>query len=374
MRKKATTLHPFYQTRQAESDPCSSSVEPRVRRPKTERQQRGSSRRVSGVLAGKDVPAAIQSHLTDFAGGTVSPRTTEKKREFLGHFAWFIENQHCDWCNVETLRAYFAYLNQSHKEPGGRWNNGRPAKPLRPATVDTHYRVLCAFFNWLVREERIAESPMRKVAKSKVPDDHVEPLSDEQMEALLKAARNSRYPKRDYAIVALFYDTGIRASELAGLRVGDIEWQSKRLDILGKGNKKRPVYADDKVMQALTAHLQQDGESLQDISDKEFVFVSQRGTNAGEPMNRNALYKLIKRLGKVAGISRSTRCSPHTLRHSYAIASLRNGRDVYSLQRSLGHTTLKMTSRYVALSSADLKRAQEETSPLAALKKRGRGR
>lgn len=376
MQNKSSTLHPLLKDRQAQSKPTvppGSPVGPRLRRPKTERQRVVLSTRKADFLPANELERSIADHLLAFECGTFSKRTADKKLDNLRRFQWFIHKRGFAFCDVDALRAYFVYLNRSHEEPEGRWDNGRPAKPLRPATVDTHYRVLSTFFNWLVGEERIIASPMAKVTKPKVPDDRIQPFSVEQVEAILGAASRSRYPKRDYSIVSLFYDTGLRASELAGLRLGDINWEQRSLDVLGKGNKRRVVIASEPVMKALAAHLQQDGIPLDELSNEECLFVSQRGTQAGEPMNRNALYKLVRRLGKEAGI-KNVRCSPHTFRHSYALASLQQGRDTFSLQRSLGHSSLKMTSRYVAQSDADLKRAHDLTSPMMALKKRKRER
>ncbi len=331
--------------------------------------------RVPEFLPVSQLRDAIRSHLTDFDSGTFSPRTTEKKAHFLSLFVRFLggddpEGSDYRVCDSEAVRAYFAYLKNSHEDPQGRWGNGRPAKPLRPATIETHFRVLGAFFNWLVKEEKVTDTPMRKVQKPKVPVDQIQPFSDEQMLALLKAAKSSRYPTRDFAIVMLFFDTGIRTAELCGIRLGDMDFTQKSIQIVGKGNKKRIVFLVNEVMNALLAYLQELAP-LDKWNDDEHIFLSQRGLDAGQAMNRNAIYKLIRRLGRDAGI-KNVRCSPHTIRHSYAITSLQEGLDVCTLQTSLGHTSLKMTQRYLAISDADLKRAHESKSPVMALKRRKR--
>ncbi len=328
--------------------------------------------RVPEFLPVASLQGAVRAHLTDFQSGTFSARTTEKKAHFLSLFVRFIEGSDFRECDSDAVKAFFAYLKNSHEDPKGRWGNGRASKPLRPATIETHYRVLSAFFNWLLKEEKVTDTPMRKMQKPQVPVDQIQPFSEEQMRALIQAAKKSRYPRRDSAIVLLFFDTGIRTAELCGIRLGDIDFAQKSLLILGKGNKKRIVFVVDEVMNTLRAYLEELAP-LDEWSDDEHIFLSQRGVDAGQAMNRNAIYKLIRRLGKDAAI-KNVRCSPHTLRHSYAITSLQEGLDVCTLQASLGHTSLKMTQRYLAISEADLKRAHESKSPVLALKRRKKNR
>ena len=92
------------------------------------------------------------------------------------------------------------------------------------------------------------------------------------------------------------------------------------------------------------------------------AFCADRGPCAGEPLTRSGLRQLVSRLGKDAGIQ-ATRCSPHNFRHTFAVSFLRNGGNAFTLQQMLGHTSLHMTNRYVALAQADIENQHRQFSP-----------
>ena len=133
---------------------------------------------------------------------------------------------------------------------------------------------------------------------------------------------------------------------------------ARKCIVLGKGNKHRVVYFGRQTAKALWNYLRE--EDREPCSP---VFLSDRGTKAGEPLTRAGLRQLIERLGKAANIE-AVRCSPHTFRHTFAVTFLRNGGNVFSLQQILGHTSLQMTNRYVAVSQADLERQHRQFSPV----------
>lgn len=101
---------------------------------------------------------------------------------------------------------------------------------------------------------------------------------------------------------------------------------------------------------------------------KDPLFLSDRGNGAGEGLTRHGLRFLIVRLGKAARLDGSTRVSPHTFRHTFAIEFLRAGGNVFTLQQLLGHTHLAMTNRYVAIAQADITAQHRQFSPVARLK------
>ena len=100
------------------------------------------------------------------------------------------------------------------------------------------------------------------------------------------------------------------------------------------------------------------------------MFLSDRGTRAGEALTRNGLAQLIARLGQSAGVE-AVRCSPHTFRHTFSVNFLRAGGNVFSLMQFLGHTNPQMTSRYVSLAQADLASQHRQFSPLDQMRKKG---
>ena len=302
-----------------------------------------------------------QDYLRDCDYRMQSPRTIETRRIFIQNLLWFLKHRSYETCSTAELRQFFSYLQHGHEEEGGRWGKANLIKPLRPISIKDYYINLRCLFNWLVEDETLQVSPLDKIPKPKVRAEQVQPFTQEQIEALLKAARASPSPRRDEAIVLFLYDTGVRASELCGLRMRDLDLNSRHASVLGKGNKHRLVYFSRETGKVLSNYLRKPKRELQDS-----VFISESGTRCGEALTRSGLLQLIERLGKVAGI-KAMKVSPHVFRHSAAIQLLRNGCDVYSLMSLMGHTSLTVCQTYLKLSNSDLENQYRKCSPVDAL-------
>jgi len=143
-----------------------------------------------------------------------SPRTTETRRLILDKLLWFLREQDFERCGLSEIRAFLVYLSDSHDSPEGRWNNPKKRKPIKARTIHTWHGHLRAMFVWMVKEEILSSSPMRRIDAPLFRRDQIQPFSDEQINALMLAARRSLHPRRDEAILMLLLDTGLRASEL----------------------------------------------------------------------------------------------------------------------------------------------------------------
>lgn len=292
-----------------------------------------------------------------------SPATLALRRLILGKLHWFLRGRSLDTCGTHEIRLFLSYLNHGHEQPGGRWGNPHETRPVKPGTVATYDRHLRAFFSWLVKEELLEGSPMEKIAEPVDRPDQVEPFLDEEVEALLSAAKKSNYAKRDTAIIWFLLDTGVRASELCALRLRDVDLTARRCIIEeGKGGKSRSVWLGGTAGKALWNYLK-----FEPHDDADPLFLNK----LGEAFTRSGLLQLIERLGQAAGI-KQTRCSPHTFRHTFAISFLRAGGDVMTLQQLLGHTSLRMVQRYVRLAQTDLQQAHRKFSPADRLRSRRR--
>lgn len=204
---------------------------------------------------------------------------------------------------------------------------------------------------------------MNRVAPPKLSSEQVQPFTQEHQIALLHAARRSTHPRRDEAIALFLLDTGVRASELCALKMCDLDLKLRQCNVVGKGKERRTIFFGRTSAKALWQYLRE-----QPREENDFVFVSDRGERAGEPLTRSGLLQLVRRLGRVAQIQ-AARCSPHTFRRTFAVEFLRNGGNVFSLQQILGHTNLHMTNRYVALAQADIENQQRQFSPADRLKR-----
>ncbi len=319
------------------------------------------------AVAAADLARHAEGWLLDGDIRLHSSCTRELRRHVLDKLDWFLHEHGCTSCGTLELRRFLAYITRGHESADGRWKNPLLKRPVRHATLHTYYGHLKTFFGWLVAEGVIEASPMDAIASPIARVDQIQPFTDPQVAALLQAAKRSHHGRRDEAILLLLLDTGMRASELCGLALADVDMQAKRCTVLGKGNKHRSVFFGRTTAKSLWQYLR-----LEMREPKEPLFFADRGNGAGEPLTRSGLLQLVHRLGKAAKIE-ATRCSPHTFRHTFAVTFLRNGGNVFTLMQLLGHTSLTMTNRYVALAQADMENQHRLCSPVDNLKK-GAGR
>jgi integrase/recombinase XerD len=226
---------------------------------------------------------------------------------------------------------------------------------LSPAAAHHARATLSAFFRFLVREEAIAENPMLRVEKVRVPRKVVETFTPAHIEAMLAACNARSFNGiRLRAVILTLLDCGLRVSELCGLTLEDVSWDEGTLRVMGKGSKERVVPFGEATRQALMAYVSKRGR----VPGQGALFV----TCYGDPMNRHEAHRLLSECGKRAGVS-GVRCSPHTFRHTCAVMYLRNGGDAFTLQKLLGHSDLAMTRRYCELSQADAVAKHRQCSP-----------
>lgn len=169
--------------------------------------------------------------------------------------------------------------------------------------------------------------------------------------------RSPRQPgDRDAALITFVLDTGVRVSEVAGLRMGDVDFENAVCRVVGKGSKERRVPVGRRARRELRRYLAQRRRPPPDAP----LFMAEHG----EPLTRWGIQKIVRRVAQRAGLQ--TRCSPHILRHTFARAFLTNGGDVFSLQRILGHSpaSLDITQRYVELLDEDLREVHRRASPM----------
>ncbi len=286
-----------------------------------------------------------------------SRQTIANRQLVLDKLQWFLSKYELERCDLRALRLFLAYASRDHKDGEGRWGDTRRRRPVRPLTVRSYFGILRTFFRWLVAEEIIQESPMERIAQPIARADQIQPFSERQVASMIQVAKSTHHPKRDELIIRFLFDTGVRASELIAIKMSHLDISARRCVVNGKGNKHRSVYFGRNTAKALWQYLRETARE----SDEPLV-ASDRGTLAGEALTRSGLLQLIKRIGKRAQIE-AARVSPHTFRHTFAIQFLRAGGNVFTLKEILGHTTLAMVNKYVALAQADIEAQHRQFSP-----------
>lgn len=296
-----------------------------------------------------------------------SARTIESRRLFIGNLLWFLQHKDFRECGVSELRQFFHYLINGHTEPGGRFGHKHLNRPVRPVTVKDYYNCIRPFFDWLVTRRVLAENPFEWIPTPHVRNEVKEPLSISQFQELIHSASKTLQPLRDVAILSLLLDTGCRASELISLKREDIDWDNRSCRVLGKGNKFRTIYFGEKTATALKAYVSSSGPAENSEPESLPLFLSTRGVEPDSmegtrSLTRSGLLQLVERLSRAAGIKGS--CSPHVLRRTFAVQTLRNGANVFSVQAMLGHTDLQMTRRYCAVANADVEAQHRAFAPM----------
>lgn len=301
---------------------------------------------------------SIVSWLLDGKLRQLSPGTLANRKLITDKLLWFLTQQELPECGVPELKRFFAYLGSGHEQEGGRWGNPANCKPVRPSTFLMYYGRLRTLFASLVEEGTIESSPFDHLKPPIVRDDQIQPFTQTQTHALLHAASLSACPKRNKAILLFLLDTGVRASELCGLLMKDIDIAGQKATVLGKGNKKRTVYFGRMATRALISYLKEDEHTAKEA----LFFAWEEGRSSRNGLTRSGLTQLIRRLGRAAKLE-AVRSSPHTFRHTFAVEFLRNGGNQFTLMNLLGHTQMKQTSRYVALAQADIENQHRQYSP-----------
>lgn len=214
------------------------------------------------------------------------------------------------------------------------------------------------FYQYLLRQGRIQADPTLQVERPRLPRALPKSLSEAEVEALL-AAPDVTTPLglRDRAMLETLYATGLRVSELVGLRLNELSLEAGVVRVMGKGSKERLVPLGEVAADWLTRYLGGARGALLGQQASDAVFVTARGG----PMTRQMFWTLIKRYARRAGIQRPL--SPHTLRHAFATHLLNHGADLRVVQMLLGHADISTTQIYTHVARERMKQLHARHHP-----------
>ena len=267
-----------------------------------------------------NLPRRVEAFLAAKRIDGCRPKTIKGYRERLKMFMTQCSKP-VQAITTDDLREYLAYLvDERH---------------LMDNSVQAHINTLRSFFSWLVDEDNIRKSPMRKIKSLKIDKLRSRhPLTVEQLELVRDGCRGYK----EKALVEFLVSSGCRVSEVAGLRVDDIDWRDRKCKVIGKGNKERTVYFSvrAKLMLQLYIAERRGGEAL---------FASSRAPY--EPLTDRGIEKMISKLGKRIGMERPL--YPHLMRHTFASHALNCGMELTIIQHLLGHSDPKTTLIYAEI-------------------------
>lgn len=238
------------------------------------------------------------------------------------------------------------FLASRYKEGIGSRSSARILSSLR------------RFYGYYIRENRISIDPTALISSPHIGKILPMSLSEQDVELLLAAPEVSN-PQgyRDKAMLEMLYATGLRVSELVGLKFEQISFRQGVVRITGKGNKERLVPVGEEAMSWLEGYMGQARKALLGERQCDYLFV----TNRAGGMTRQAFWHIIKRHAKKAAITKEL--SPHTLRHAFATHLLNHGADLRVVQLLLGHSDLSTTQIYTHIAGARLKELHSKYHP-----------
>ncbi|MGI6435373.1 MAG: tyrosine recombinase XerC [Syntrophomonadaceae bacterium] len=255
-----------------------------------------------------------------------------------------VEDLDLNMIDHKSVREYLALLQQ---------------QGLQRSTMARKLAALRSFVRYLCRENLLPSNPIAAVATPKQDKRLPNFLYPVEVTQLLEAPDTSKpLGLRDRAVLEMLYATGIRVSELCGLKTSDINHQDGYIKVTGKGDKDRIVPLGRPAAESLHSYLKE----RQKIIDKKkcpetAVFLNRFGQQLSVRGVRNIINKYVDALAM------NTRVSPHTLRHSFATHLLNRGADLRSVQELLGHVKLSTTQIYTHLTKEDIKRVHNKTLP-----------
>jgi integrase/recombinase XerC len=269
-------------------------------------------------------------------------------RYFGGEEAW-----HWETVDRLTLRSFMGDLRR---------------RGLAKRTIARAVSVLRTFYQFLNARYGLEANPAKGVRLPKLEQRLPAVLDRAQIEELFEhatalASAGGFGPRRDLAILELFYATGMRLAELAGLNLSDVDVVSEQVKVRGKGRKERIVPFGSYAARALRRYLEERDELIAGLRakriDRRAVFLSQRGRRLSARGVQGTVTRLLKRLDGGAGLK------VHSLRHSFATHLLDAGADLRAVQELLGHASLSTTQVYTHTSVERLKRVYQQAHPRA---------
>lgn len=271
----------------------------------------------------------------------LSENTLENYQRDLDQFASWLKKQGLapDALDNLAIRQYKIFLGKSYS----------------PASVSRKTTALNGFLKYLSENEVLTQT--LKVTDRTKHENHLpNVLTEEEITALIDAVpRDKLAGKRDAAILELMYATGMRVSEVINMTMDQYYGDEMVVRVIGKGNKERLVPFGECAKASVSDYLQ--ARQAAHVKASPYLFLS----NRQEKMSRQAIWKLIKKYAKLAGIQSDV--TPHTIRHTFATHLLNHGVDLRAIQEMLGHSDISTTQIYVHLAFASIEKQYHQYHP-----------
>lgn len=272
------------------------------------------------------------------------------------------------------LRAFEVYLGQTENGLGLNdadadlvrgWAMELMSSGMKATSVNRKLSSLRTFYKYLLKKGKISVSPMQSVSGPKKSKPLPQFVREGDMERLLSATAQgeSWQESRVHVILQLFYETGLRLSELVGLNEEDVDFSRKAIKVTGKRNKQRIIPIGDGLSVSLQRYMEVKAESCQSllVNGQSPLFV----TDKGNRVYPGWVYRLVREnLSQVVTLKKR---SPHVLRHTFATAMLNNEAELEAVKELMGHESVSTTQIYTHTTFEELKKAYKQAHPRASI-------
>ena len=284
----------------------------------------------------------------------------DRFRDYLLHERRYSE--HTVKAYITDMEAFAEYCMESMQqdtlsdvEPKTvrRWVMKLKADGLNATSINRKISTVRGFYKWMLKKDLILRSPALGVKNLRKPRHLPEFVTEEKMADILDddtAFADSKDGSRDRLILELFYDTGIRETELIELKCGDVDLARRTITVHGKGGKTRMVPISESLCQRLAAIM---------TAPDQYIFK----TDKGGKMYPRLVYRIVHKY--LEPTKTVTQSSPHTLRHSFATAMLNNGAPIEAIKELLGHANLTATQIYTHTTYEKLNKIYKQAHPRA---------
>lgn len=263
--------------------------------------------------------------------------------------------------DLMTRGKYTFYVNDLSKKKNCPDRRRDYRKPVSVTTINNYIRNIRVFFNWMEREYIIRKNPMKRIRQLKYNRQAKVFLSDEDLKKFLSKFDKSYFTEhRDYVMIMLMLDSGMRLGECSTVLVTDLELARKRINLRAeetKGRKDRTVYFSPKTETIIRRWLQFKDRYV----ESDYLFpIKEHGGSIGVGNFESNFKKYILRAGL------NEEYTPHCLRNNFAKRCLMNGMDIFTLSKILGHSSVEVTEKaYLDLTDDDISKQYHRASPLS---------
>ena len=294
---------------------------------------------------------ALKEYLYDCQLRKLSPRTMKSiKNNNLGLFRYLANTLMI--CELEDVKRIHIQEFVNYLSLQGR----------KETYVNSMIKSFRGLFRYCEDEEYIKTSPVAKVKFQKEEIPVITTFNNEEVRRMVEHFSGKHFlEQRNKLLITVLFDSGIRNAELCDIQMEDIH--DNAIKIRGKGKKIRYVPLTPSINKALIKYLRVRSNYILDKHryQTEYLFLSQKGKR----LTPEAVEYIVKECGRACKIRSEIRCSPHTCRHYYAQTQLKNGCDLYTVSRLLGHNNINITKRYLySMGAMDILEIAQKTSPL----------